>query len=375
MMAVAHENEDRSTRTIKDRLGVGRKLREKMPRSSHSQWAPGKNRADPIELLKEWDRGRLPTLLPIRYGRMRASPFAFFRGAAAVMAADLASAPVTGIRVQACGDCHVANFGGFGTPERQLVFDIDDFDETLPAPWEWDVKRLASSVVLAMRQASVGERHCSDAARSAVESYRKHMREYAEMTALEVWYSYLHLELFVRGAETPGAKKRWQRREAKATRETSSHEFPKITSVRNGRPRIIDRPPLIYHPREMAAIGKHVRQMFERYCETLPAERRIFLDRYELVDVARKVVGVGSVGTRCAVGLLMAGPHDPLFLQYKEANTSVLAPYAAKADTRIKWSEWLQASECFNPQAICFLAGRPMTMAMIFIFASSATCA
>ena len=265
---------------------------------------------------------------------MRQSPFAFFRGAAALMAADLASTPATGMRVQACGDCHVANFGGFGTPERELLFDINDFDETLPAPWEWDVKRLAASIVLAMRQTGVGGRHCSDAARTSVKSYRKHMREYAELTALDAWYSHLDAELFVQKAKTPEAKKRWQRLETKAMRNTSGHEFPKITRMRRGRPRIIDRPPLIYHPREMAAIGKHVRQMFQQYRETLPEERRILLDRYELVDVCRKVVGVGSVGTRCAVALLMAGPHDPLFLQFKEARASVLEPYAGKSRYR-----------------------------------------
>jgi uncharacterized protein (DUF2252 family) len=259
---------------------------------------------------------------------MRESPFAFFRGAAALMAADLATTLVTGIRVQACGDCHVANFGGFGTPERQLVFDINDFDETLPAPWEWDAKRLAASVVLAMREANVGERHCSYAARASVESYRKHMREYAGMTAIEVWYSHLSAELFVEKAGTPEARKRWEKLEAKATQNTSGHEFPKIAALRHGCPRIVDHPPLIYHPRDMAVVGKRVRRMFHRYLETLPEERRVLLDRYELVDIARKVVGVGSVGTRCAVALLMAGPHDPLVLQFKEAHASVLAPYA-----------------------------------------------
>jgi uncharacterized protein (DUF2252 family) len=317
--------------TLKDRLAAGRKLREKVPRSSHSQWAPRKNPADPTGLLKESDRGRLLALLPIRYDRMRKSPFAFFRGAAALMAADLASTPVTGIRVQACGDCHVANFGGFGTPERQLVFDINDFDETLPAPWEWDVKRLAASIVLGMRQAGIAGRHCSDAARASAQSYRKHMREYAEMTALEAWYSHLNARLFIQNAETPEARKRWRKLEAKATLDTSGREFPRIAPLRHGHHRILDRPPLIYHSSEIAAISKHVRQMFQRYRATLPEERRLVLDRYELVDVARKVVGVGSVGTRCAVALLMAGPHDPLLLQCKEAHQSVLAPYAGKS--------------------------------------------
>jgi uncharacterized protein (DUF2252 family) len=247
------------------------------------------------------------------------------------MAADLASTPATGIRVQACGDCHAANFGGFGTPERLLVFDVNDFDETLPAPWEWDVKRLAASIVLGMREAGIGERNCLDAVRASVQSYRKHMHRYAEMTALHVWYSHLSAELFVQYAETPKARKRWRKREAEAAQNTSSHEFPKIAAVQNRCLRIIDRPPLINHPRDTAAIGKHVHLMFKRYRDTLPEECRILLDRYTLVDVARKVVGVGSVGTRCTVALLMAGKHDPLLLQCKEARASVLEPYAGKS--------------------------------------------
>jgi uncharacterized protein (DUF2252 family) len=330
-VTIFHEKSATPRPSAKLRLAAGKKLREMARRSSQSKWAPPANRADPVELLQQSDRGRLPNLLPIRYSRMRQSPFAFFRGAAALMAADLATTPATGIHVQACGDCHVANFGGFGTPERQLVFDINDFDETLPAPWEWDVKRLAASIVLAMRQAGVSERRCSDAARTAVESYRKHMRDYGEMTALAVWYSHLNAELFVKDAKSPAAKKQWRKREAKAALETSSREFPKIAALRDGQPRIIDRPPLIYHSRDIAAFGKDVHRMFLRYRATLHEGPRILLDHYAIADVARKVVGVGSVGTRCAVALLMAGPHDPLLLQFKEARASVLEPYAGKS--------------------------------------------
>ena len=323
-MRVIHEKSDQTHLTVKDRLAAGKKLRDKVPRSSHSRWTPRKNRPDPIELLKESDRGRLPALLPIRYARMRESPFAFFRGAAALMAADLASTPVTGIRVQACGDCHVANFGGFGTPERHLVFDINDFDETLPAPWEWDVKRLAASIVLAMRQASMGERHCSDAARTSVESYRKHMREYAEMTALEVWYSQLNAELFVQDAETPEARKRWRRRGGQGHAEYVRTRIPENhgdAAWPSSNHRLSSSYlPLPEYDGNRETCASNVSSV----SRTLPEERRIVLDRYELVDIARKVVGVGSVGTRCAVALLMAGPHDPLFLQFKEARASVL---------------------------------------------------
>jgi len=317
--------------SVNERLAAGKALREKVPRTSHGQWKVPPNRRDPIELLKHTDQGKLADLLPIRYGRMRQSPFAFLRGAAALMASDLAATPATGIRVQACGDCHVANFGGFGSPERRLVFDINDFDETLPAPWEWDVKRLAASSVVAGRELNLSERHCADAARAAVRSYREHMREYAEMRALEAWYSHLNAEIFIDEAKTAAAKRQWRRAENAARQQTAEHVFPAITGVEDGRRRIIDQPPLIYHPAQMARMGKFVRGMFERYRRTLPEERRVILDRYHFVDVARKVVGVGSVGTRCAVALLMAGAHDPLFLQCKEARVSVLARYAGKS--------------------------------------------
>jgi uncharacterized protein (DUF2252 family) len=326
-----HEPPDRLRLTAHDRQTAGKKLREKVSRKSHSQWVYPRDRPDPAEFLKKADRGRLPNLLPIRYGRMSESPFAFFRGTAALMAADLARTSTTGIQVQACGDCHVANFGGFGTPERQLVFDINDFDETLPAPWEWDVKRLAASIVLAMRQAGSVDSRCQDAATVSAESYRKHMRQYARMTALDVWYSHLSAELLVQNARNPESRERWQTLESRAELDTPGHEFPKIASKQQGRPRIIDHSPLIYHSRESALLGKSARQMFHQYRATLPEERRIILDRYKLVDIAHKVVGVGSVGTRCAVGLLMAGPHDPLFLQFKEARASVLEAYAGKS--------------------------------------------
>ncbi len=317
--------------SAKQRMAEGKNLRERVPRSSQSQWKPAPNRPDPIQLLKHADRGRLEALLPIRYARMKQSPFGFFRGSAALMAADLAKTPATGLRVQACGDCHIANFGGFGSPERRLVFDINDFDETLPAPWEWDLKRLASSIILASRELGLGEKHCASAAHDAVRSYRERMREYAEMRALEVWYSHLDAEIFIDEAHTAAARRRWSQIEKSAELQTAEHVFPKITAVKNGRLRIVDMPPLVYHPPEIASINRHVCQMLERYRRTLPEERRVVLQRYQVVDIARKVVGVGSVGTRCDVALLMAGANDPLFLQFKQANESVLAPYAGKS--------------------------------------------
>jgi uncharacterized protein (DUF2252 family) len=247
------------------------------------------------------------------------------------MAWDLSRTPATGIRVQACGDCHASNFGGFASPERQLLFDINDFDETLQAPWEWDVKRLAASVVLASRELGFDGGRCEAAVQTMTKSYRKHMREYAHMRALEVWYSHMDAEVFIKEATTAASRKRWERVEKAARLQTAEHIFPKIAKVMNGRTRIVDHPPLVYHPRESDIMQKHVIRMFHDYRESLPAERRVILDRYHILDVARKVVGVGSVGTRCAVALLMAGEHDPMLLQFKEALPSVLEPYAGKS--------------------------------------------
>jgi len=318
--------------SVGERMSAGKALREKVPRSSHAEWAAPADRRDPAEVLRDSERGRLPELVPIRYGRMRQSPFAFFRGSAALMAQDLSKTPTTGIRVQACGDCHASNFGGFASPERRLLFDINDFDETLPAPWEWDVKRLAASIVLASRELGLGGGRCEDAVLSMAQSYREHMREYGHMRALEVWYSYMDAEVFIKEAKTAAARKRWEHVEDEARHQTAEHIFPKIADVINGRTRIVDHPPLVYHPRESDVELKHVIEKFHDYRETLPAERRVILDRYHILDVARKVVGVGSVGTRCAVALLMAGEHDPMLLQIKEALPSVLEPYAGKSE-------------------------------------------
>jgi uncharacterized protein (DUF2252 family) len=320
-----------SSPSTKERMAAGKALRKKVPRSAHGKWTATDDRHDPIELLKKADHGRLPELLPIRYHRMKASPFAFFRGADAVMATDLAATPKTKLLVQACGDCHVSNFGGYGSPERRLVFDIDDFDETLPAPWEWDVKRLAASIVLVGREKGEGAHRCEKAVRAAVASYRERMLEYAQMSALDVWYSELDADILVKNARTTDAEEYWEGAERKAKSQTAAHVFPRMTRVVKGLPRIIDNPPLIYHPRQRIKLAARVKEMFRRYRLTLPDERRVLLDRYHIVDIARKVVGVGSVGTRCAIVLLMANAKDPLFLQFKEALPSALEPYAGKS--------------------------------------------
>ncbi len=274
----------------------------------------------------------MPPLIPIRYGRMMQSPFTFFRGAAAIMAADLASTPVSGIRVQACGDCHLLNFGGFATPERRINFDINDFDETLPAPWEWDVKRLAASFVVAGRHNGFKKADVSEATRRCVQSYREHMREYSGMGALEMWYQ--RIDEMVELVRRRKWKKIIQKQIDKAVSRTAAHdEFPKLVSVKDGKVRIKDSPPLIFHQADWDTVEHHrlVQDAFHRYRETLTDDLKVLVDHYQLKDVAIKVVGVGSVGTRCAIMLMMAGDDDPLFLQVKEAHESVLAPYAGKS--------------------------------------------
>jgi len=317
--------------TVEERMATGKALREKCPRGSQANWTPAANRPNPIDVLKATEKGRLPELLPIRYGRMKESPFGFYRGSAAIMAGDLAGIETTGIRVQACGDCHVSNFGGYASPERRLVFDINDFDETLPAPWEWDVKRLAASLVIARRESGDRERDCRDAARIVAKSYRKHLREYAQMPALEVWYCYLEAEVLIEEAKDKAEKRRWERIEKKARKGTPEHIFPHIAEFERGRWRILDNPPGAYHPKQFGSRQRFVGEMFLRYRQTLPEERRVVLDRYHIEDMARVVVGVGSVGTRCGAILLLAGERDPFFLQIKEAHASVLEAYAGKS--------------------------------------------
>jgi len=283
-------------------------------------------------LLIQSNKGRIQNLIPIRYGRMMQSPFAFYRGAAAVMAADLAITPMSGIRVQACGDCHLMNFGGFGTPERRIIFDISDFDETLPAPWEWDLKRLAVSFVLAGRNNGFKEPESRKAARRCIQSYREHMHCYAEIGALEMWYQ--RMDNMVACIKSRKWKKIVQKQIAKASSRTvAEHDFPKLASVKNAQIQIKDNPPLIFHQRGVgtAEYDRLVKDAFRCYRETLPDDLKTLLDRYEVKDVAAKVVGVGSVGTRCAILLIVTGDGEPLFLQVKEAHESVLEPYAGKS--------------------------------------------
>ncbi|MGO9056040.1 MAG: DUF2252 domain-containing protein, partial [Candidatus Binataceae bacterium] len=275
---------------------------------------------------------------PIRHGRMLQSPFTFYRGTAALMAADLAHTPVSGLRVQACGDAHLLNFGAFATPERNVIFDINDLDETLPAPWEWDLKRLTTSVVVAGRHLGLRENDSVRAAGATVRAYREQMADYAFMKALEVWYDRIDLESMIERVSKETASEevraRAQERLEKAReRSVVEHDFPKLVEHHGARPLIKDNPPLIFHPSKELTPGYRTgyREGIALYRESLPEHVRVLFDRFHFFDLAIKVVGVGSVGTQCLVGLFMAADDDPLFLQVKEARASVLEPYAGKS--------------------------------------------
>jgi uncharacterized protein (DUF2252 family) len=316
--------------SVDDRFAAGRALRDRVPRTEHAKWKRPDHRPDPVDILMAGDVDRVPELVPIRYGRMLQSPFAFYRGSAVVMAADLAGTPSTGVRVQACGDCHLMNFGGFATPERNILFDINDFDETLPAPWEWDIKRLATSFVLAARANGMPDGDARDAAITVTRAYRRRLKDFAGMHPIDVWYSRITAEDVI-GLVPPADQVRIRKRVAKiAQQDGSEADFPKLAEMVGGRLGIRDAPPLIFHP-EVARtpeFGAVLDQVMSAYRETLADDRRALLDQYHMVDAAIKVVGVGSVGRRCWIALLMSGSNDPLFLQFKEAVASVLEPYA-----------------------------------------------
>jgi uncharacterized protein (DUF2252 family) len=310
----------------------GRAARRLVSRGSHAQWAPAPDRPDPVELLEAQARDRIQELLPIRYGRMMASPFAFLRGSAIVMANDLAGTPKSGIQAQLCGDAHLLNFGAYASPERALLFDLNDFDETLPGPWEWDVKRLAASFVVAGRDNSFDAADCRAAAQASVTSYRQRMAEFSKMGELEVWYSRIGEEE-VRGLLTEArAGKKTTKKLSKNVRKTRGRDslqaFSKLTTVVDGRRVINDDPPLLVRVPEEDEVRAQVYAILESYKRTLQEDRRHLLERYDFVDAARKVVGVGSVGTRVFVVLLEGRDRDdPLFLQVKEAGSSVLEGY------------------------------------------------
>ncbi|MDT3674736.1 DUF2252 domain-containing protein [Microcystis wesenbergii] len=317
-------------RSREERIQIGKSLRERLPRSSHAIWQPPAAGREPIEIIEASNRGRLQELIPIRYGRMLRSPFTFLRGSAALMAYDLATTPKTDVIVQACGDCHLLNFGFFATPERNLVFDINDFDETLPAPWEWDLKRLVVSFVIAGRDSDLSDRESKAAAIDCARSYREHLREYSRLSPLEVWYTRIGVEQVIEMAPDEKTRKIREQMMTKARERIIEHLYPKIVTQSGGRNRFVDQPPILYHVNE-PDWETLVREGLEDYRQSLPEERRVLFDRYQLEDFALKVVGIGSVGTRCYIALLFSEDNHPLILQVKEACPSVLEPYTAKS--------------------------------------------
>jgi uncharacterized protein (DUF2252 family) len=320
--------------TAAERVARGKAARAEVPRSSHAVFEPPPTRAHPVELLERQAGARVPELVPIRYGRMLFSPFTFYRGAAMIMAHDLAATPRSGLIVQCCGDAHLSNFGVFASPERRLMFDINDFDETLPGPWEWDVKRLAASMLIGARDNGYAAKDQDRIVLDTVAQYRNSLREFAGMTNLDVWYARLEIEelLRERSAELmPRAVKRTRKALAKARTRDSMFAFSKLTHSVNGGVRIVDESPLIV-PLEVLVKGAEreqllawLRGLMGSYRDTLEFDRRVLLEQFELTDFARKVVGVGSVGTRAWIALLLGRDNgDPLFLQIKEAEASVL---------------------------------------------------
>jgi len=322
-------------RSVDERMEAGKKLRDKFPRIKQGEYHPAKKRADPVSILEAQAKTRVPELIPIRYARMLTSPFAFLRGAAAIMAADLAAhGKTTGLQVQACGDMHMANFGLFASAERNLVFGINDFDETLPGPWEWDLKRLVASIVSGGKLLGADKALCKDAVREAVRSYRKRMREYAFMGNMELWYSTIKendIWRNLKGTAQEGLRKI----AGKARERTHMQVLDKLTDLVDDKFRLRDDAPFIIHLTHTET-GKTINEALElflqSYTASLADDRKYLLSQYRIVDVARKIVGVGSVGTRCWV-IYMRGNHDedPLFLQLKEAQPSVLEPFAGKS--------------------------------------------
>jgi uncharacterized protein (DUF2252 family) len=313
--------------TVEQRHQLVLEWRHRVPLARQGAWQPPANRRDPVEILIDQGKSRIAELLPVRYARMKTDSFAFLRGAAAIMAADLSSMQATGLRVQSCGDCHLANFGGYASPEGTPVFDINDFDETLPAPFEWDVKRLATSLAVAGRAAHMPQDDCWHLARLAAHDYRRHMARLARLPPLAAWGTRIDLAAAIADIDSAKIRRNLEKRLAAILKSDKAH-FGLVEKHAGGW-RIKERPPLVHH---LSRHDLHARRAFASYAETLQEDRRVLLQRYHLHDVAFKVVGVGSVGTFCAIGLLISGDEAPLLLQIKEAQESVLASYAGASD-------------------------------------------
>ncbi len=321
-------------RSKAEQYAAGKALRDKCPRDSHAAWKAPKDRRGAVDTVLAAEKRRFPDLLPLRHGRMARSPFTFYRGSALAMAGDLASTPASGIRVQGCGDAHLSNFGGFATPERKILFSINDLDETLPAPWEWDVKRLAASFVVASRDNRLKDSVAKDVAGTCVRTYRESMAEFSQMKTLELWYEGLWGDDLVASIKDPALRERGLKRMQKERGKSIAEDiFPKLVEHNGELPVIKDQLPTIFHAKNVppGEVQQAMRDALAVYRSSLPTAYQSLLERYELRDAAVKVVGVGSVGTYCFVLLFMAGEGDPLFLQVKEARASVLEPYAGKS--------------------------------------------
>jgi uncharacterized protein (DUF2252 family) len=358
-------------RTVAERIEVGKAARKQAPRAGHAEFEPSPGRPDPIALLERQAETRVPELVPIRYGRMMVSPFAFFRGGALIMASDLARTPVSGIRVQLCGDAHLSNFGVFASAERTLVFDLNDFDETLPGPWEWDVKRLAASLAIAGRENGYPRKVRKAIVRDMMARYRTAMHEFAGMQNLAVWYAHLDIESqidTVREQLHPRRVKLTERALAKARTRDSMSAFSKLTHEVDGEPRIISDPPLIVPIHELLPevaanqITDAVVEFVRGYRRTLQSDRRVLLEQFRFVDLARKVVGVGSVGTRAWIALFMGlDGEDPLFVQVKEAQPSVLEDFAGKSRAASAGERVVNGQHLMQASSDIFLGWRRMT--------------
>src|SRR3954453_3830602 len=356
--------------TSPEREAAGKAARASVPRSVHADWAPAPDRRDPVELMEAQAASRVAELVPLRHGRMLVSPFTFYRGAAEHMAADLAAAPRSGLDVQLCGDAHLSNFGAFAASDRRLVFSVNDFDETLPGPFEWDVKRLVASFAVAGRDREFDRKTRKVINTTAARAYREAMRGFAAMGNLELWYARIDAEDLARAAQRGSKKqvKRFEHNVAKARSKDSGRAFAKLTEMVDGEPRIASDTPLIVPieelvpPTEVHEVDEHVRGVIRSYRRSLTADRRRLLERYRYVHLARKVVGVGSVGTRAWIMLLLGRDgNDPLFLQLKEAEPSVLEEFTQKSTVKSNGERVVNGQHLMQAASDIFLGWTPVT--------------
>ena len=346
--------EDGAGNSLGDRLEQGRATRSAVPRTAHAGWGPARKRADPVKVLQRGNVGRIQALVPIRFGRMAKTPFTFYRGAAAVMAADLAHTPTNGLSVQASGDCHMSNFGLFATPERNVVFGMNDFDETLPGPWEWDVKRLAASIVLAGRDSRMRPSDILAIVAGCVGTYRTRMRELAQLGPLDTWYDRLDSNQLLSEAPDKDARRQREKIDAQARSRVGDSLVPKMVTRDGDQMRIIDQPPLLFH-QDRDEMMQVAAEFMDDYRSSLAGDRQVLLHRYRVEDVATKVVGVGSVGTRCLAVLLSVDGAHPLFLQVKEARKSVLEPYVGSGSLKHEGERVVVGQRLLQPASDIFL--------------------